>query len=83
MELVKNSACNRTALNVFVGRDRHGNWVAREQNGIFGGLFASRAQALKYARSKIGSDRGIVVVSRRIELDILNESTITSARSDP
>ena len=26
-----------------------GNWVAQEQNGLYGGLFVNRAQAVKYA----------------------------------
>lgn len=33
---------------VFVGKNRRGNWVAPEQNGLFGGLFLNRAQAFKY-----------------------------------
>lgn len=35
-----------TTWTVLVGRDCHGNWVARERDGVFGGLFVNRAQAL-------------------------------------
>ncbi|OSI71067.1 hypothetical protein BSZ22_12665 [Bradyrhizobium canariense] len=56
---------------VFVGRDRRGNWVVRERNGTFGGLFLSRAQALKYALSENGYHPGAIIeVSNEIELDI-------------
>ncbi|MDI3567381.1 hypothetical protein OWC48_44235 [Bradyrhizobium sp. Arg816] len=56
---------------VFVGRNRRGNWVAREQGGAFGGLFVNRAQALKYALVENGGHReSIIEVTREIELDI-------------
>src|ERR1700739_381488 len=56
---------------VFIGRNRRGNWVAREQNGLFGGLFVNRAQALKYALFENGHHpETIVELSREIELDM-------------
>ncbi|UPK28248.1 hypothetical protein [Bradyrhizobium sp. 195] len=56
---------------VFVGKDHSGNWVVREQNGIFGGMFASRAQALKYALCENGQHpEAILEISREIELVI-------------
>jgi hypothetical protein len=56
---------------VFIGRNRRGNWVAREQNGLFGGLFVNRAQALKYALFENGHHpETIVELSREIELEI-------------
>ncbi|WP_314960757.1 hypothetical protein [Bradyrhizobium cosmicum] len=59
-----------SGVRVLVGRTRRGTWVARDQNGRFGGLFVNRAQALKYARS-IGQDsEGIVELVQEIELDI-------------
>jgi hypothetical protein len=71
MKLVEPHSCSPKASIVFVGRTRHGNWVAREQNGIFGGLFVNRAQALKYALHKNGHhSEAVVEVSREIELDI-------------
>lgn len=56
------------APTVFVGKNRRGNWIACEQNGIFGGLFVNRAQALKYALRENGYH--IVELSHEIELDI-------------
>ncbi|MET4118027.1 hypothetical protein ABIB85_004289 [Bradyrhizobium sp. JR1.5] len=70
MELVQRPPRRHIAPIVFVGRDRHGNWVAREQNGIFGGIFVNRAQAFKYALAKNGDHpESVIEVSREIELD--------------
>ncbi|PDT64119.1 hypothetical protein CO683_40210 [Bradyrhizobium ottawaense] len=62
-------------LIVFVGRNRRGNWVAREEGGSFGGLFVNRAQALKYALVENGGHlERIIEVTREIELDIRTDS---------
>jgi hypothetical protein len=54
----------------FIGRNRRGDWVAQEQNGLYGGLFISRAQALKYALFENGRHpETIVELSCEIELD--------------
>ncbi|MCK1333252.1 hypothetical protein IVB57_34180 [Bradyrhizobium sp. CW9] len=61
---------------VFVGRNSRGNWVAREQSGIFGGLFLTRAQALKYALAENDHHpEAIVEVSVEIDLDIAGDRT--------
>nr|WP_084788888.1 hypothetical protein [Bradyrhizobium sp. Cp5.3] len=71
MKLLEHPLCGPATSTVLVGRNRHGNWVVREQNGIFGGLFVSRNQAFKYALFENGRDpESIVEVSREIELDI-------------
>ncbi len=72
VKLAEPPSCSPTASTiVFIGRNRRGNWVAREQNGLFGGLFVNRAQALKYALFENGHHPETVVeVSREIELDI-------------
>lgn len=65
------SSCRPATPTVFVGRNRCGNWIACEQNGIFGGLFVNRAQAVKYALHKNGHHpEAIIELSREIELDI-------------
>ncbi|MGY8669190.1 hypothetical protein Q3C01_43575 [Bradyrhizobium sp. UFLA05-109] len=69
--------CSRSPCGptVFVGKNRHGNWVAREQNGFFGGIFVNRPQAFKYALLENGRRPGsIIEVSPEIELDIFRES---------
>ncbi|MCK1501699.1 hypothetical protein [Bradyrhizobium sp. 188] len=69
MKLVEYPSGSSAGSTVFVGKNRFGNWVVREQNGVFGGLFASRAQALKYALCENGQNpEAILEVSREIEL---------------
>lgn len=58
------------AALVFIGRNNSGQWVAQEQNGLYGGLFVSRAEAMKYALFENGHHpETIVELSRAIELD--------------
>jgi hypothetical protein len=72
MKSVEPPSCSRAASTVvFIGRNGRGNWVAREQNGLFGGLFVNRAQAFKYALfENCHHPETIIEVSRQIELDI-------------
>lgn len=56
---------------MFIGRNSRGNWVAQERNGLYGGLFVNRAQAVRYALFENGHHpETIVEVSREIELDM-------------
>ena len=56
---------------VIIGRNSRGNWVAQEQNGLFGGLFVNRAQAMKYALFENGHrPETIVLTTNIIELDM-------------
>jgi hypothetical protein len=56
---------------VLVGRNSRGNWVAQEQNGLFGGLFVSRTQAMKFALFENGHHpETIVLTANIIELDM-------------
>lgn len=43
---------HHTALDFMLGRDREGHWVVRESHGLCGGLFASKDDAIRYARSE-------------------------------
>jgi hypothetical protein len=71
VKLVEPPSCSAASAIVFIGRDHRGHWVAREQNGLFGGLFVSRAQAVKYALFENGHHpETIVEISREIELDM-------------
>lgn len=71
MKLDGPPSCKPVGLTVLVGTNRFGNWVALEQNGIFGGLFVNRAQAFKYALRENGHHpETIVELSPEIELDI-------------
>lgn len=67
---VEPPSCGTSAALVFIGRNRSGQWVAQEQNGLFGGLFIDRAQAIKYALFENGHHPETVVeLARAIELD--------------
>ena len=65
---------------VFIGRNSQGQWVAQEQNGLFGGLFVNRAQAVKYALFENGQHpETIVELSSEIELDIGRQGFLPTA----
>ena len=71
MKLVEPPSCSPASSIVFIGRNSRGQWVAQEQNGLYGGLFVNRAQAFKYALSENGHHpETIVELSREIELDM-------------
>ena len=71
MKLVEPPSCSSASSVVFIGRNSRGNWVAQEQNGLYGGLFVNRAQAVKYALFENNHHpETIVELSREIELDM-------------
>lgn len=71
MKLVEPPSCSAASTIVFIGRNRRGQWIAQEQNGLYGGLFVNRAQAIKYALFENGRHpETIVELSREIELDM-------------
>jgi len=71
VKLVEPPSCSSLSAIVFIGKDSRGNWVARQQNGLYGGLFVNRAQALKFALFENGHHpETIVEPSREIELDV-------------
>jgi len=72
MKLAEPPSCSSAALSlVFIGKNRRGDWVAQEQSGLYGGLFVSRAQAIKYALAENGQHpETIVELPSEIELDM-------------
>jgi hypothetical protein len=63
--------CSSASTIVFIGKNSRGDWVAQEQNGLYGGLFVNRAQAVKYALFENGHHlETIVELSGAIELDM-------------
>jgi hypothetical protein len=71
VKLVEPPSCSSASAIVFIGRNKRGHWVAQEQNGLYGGLFVNRAQAIKYALFENGHHpETIVELSREIELDM-------------
>jgi hypothetical protein len=71
VKFVEPPSCSSVSAIVFIGKNHRGNWVAQEQNGLYGGLFVNRAQAVKYALFENGHHpETIVELSREIELDM-------------
>jgi hypothetical protein len=71
VKLVEPPSCSAASTIVFIGRNRRGQWVAQEQNGLYGGLFVNRAQALKYALFENGHHPETVIeLAREIELNM-------------
>jgi hypothetical protein len=69
VELVEPPSCHNTI--VLIGRNSRGQWVAREQNGLYGGLFVSRAAAVRYALFENGHHPEAIISSASLlELDI-------------
>lgn len=75
MKLVEPPSCSAASTIVFIGRNRRGQWVAQQQNGLYGGLFVNRAQAVKYAMFENGKHPEMIIeLSREIELDMRGET---------
>ncbi|MGV7216135.1 hypothetical protein [Bradyrhizobium sp. UFLA05-112] len=81
MKLVEPPSCSSPSTVVFIGRNRRGQWVAQEQDGLYGGLFVSRAQAIKYALFENGHHiETIVELPREIELDMNRTPQVAADR---
>jgi hypothetical protein len=65
------SLSTSTTSLFLVGRDRDGHWIARDQDGLRGGLFVDRAEALKFAMFENGNQpQAVVTVAEVLELDM-------------
>ena len=54
-----------------VGKDSHGNWVAQDKDGLCGGLFVGRAEALKFAMFENGHrPQAVIMVPGVLELNM-------------
>ena len=54
-----------------IGKDSRGNWVVQDQQGICGGLFVNRAEALKFAMFENGNrPQAVIMVPGIFELDM-------------
>ena len=82
MKLAEPPSCSSPALSlVFIGKNHRGGWVAQEQNGLYGGLFVSRAQAIKYALFENGQrHETIIELPCEIELDMSARRDATLGR---
>jgi hypothetical protein len=68
---VEPPSSSSASIIVFISKNSRGDWVAQEQNGLYGGLFVNRAQAVKYALFDNGHHpEAIVERSGAIELEV-------------
>ena len=78
MKFVEPPSCSSPSTIVFIGRNSRGQWIAQEQNGLYG---VSRAQAIKYALFENGQHpETIVELPREIELDMGQSPSRNNAR---
>jgi hypothetical protein len=71
VKLVEPPSRSTASTIVLIGRNQRGQWVAQEQNGLYGGLFVNRTQALKYALFENGHHpETIIELSHEIELNM-------------
>jgi hypothetical protein len=67
-----------------IGRDSRGNWVVQDQQGLCGGLFVDRVQALKFAKFENGNrPQAVIMVPGILELDLRSRSADHSAPATP
>ena len=58
-------------LQFQIGRDSHGNWVVQDEQGICGGLFINRVEALRFAMFENGNrPQAVIMVPGVFELDM-------------
>ena len=78
VKLVEPPSCSSPSTIVFIGKNSRGQWVAMEQNGLYGGLFVNRAQAVKYALFENGHHpETIVDLARGLEFDTRGQASST------
>ena len=54
-----------------IGKNRRGQWVVQDQSGLCGGLFVSRAEAVKFAMFENGNrPQAMIMVPGILELDM-------------
>jgi hypothetical protein len=58
-------------LHFLIGKDSRGNWVVQDEQGICGGLFVDRTQALRFAMFENGNKpQAVIMVPGVFELDL-------------
>jgi len=64
-------SCNSKSRQFLVGRNSRGNWVVRDRDGLSGGFFVDRTEALKFAMFENGNrPQAVVMVPYLLELDM-------------
>ena len=82
MDKPPSPSCSRSSL-FLVGRNSRGNWVVQDQNGLRGGLFVDRAEALKFAMFENGKrPQAVIMVPGILELDMSRKPAATDRAKD-
>lgn len=64
------------STTVLIGRNGRGQWIARERHGLYGGLFVSRDNAVRYALFENGHrPEAITMIAGILELDMSSAPT--------
>jgi hypothetical protein len=67
-----------------IGRDSRGRWVVQDQQGLCGGLFVDRAEAVRFAMFESGHrPQAVIMVPGVLELDLSDHSHHSTALSNP
>ena len=68
-----------------IGKNRRSQWVVQDQSGLCGGLFVSRAEAVKFAMFENGHrPQAVIIVPGILELDMSGQPRDqTRASADP
>ncbi len=80
---VKPSSAKLNSSPLLIGINRDGMWVVYDPLGIRGGLFSSRAQALRFATMRHGRPQVALLVPHWIEFDVgrLNQVATDAPRA--
>jgi len=71
------ASCSTTSI-FLIGKNSRGNWVVQDQQGVRGGLFVARAEALKFAMFENGNrPQAVVMVPGILELNISDAAHLT------
>jgi len=67
---------------LLVGRNHDGQWVVRDRQGLRGGLFISRTEALKFAMFENGRQpQAVIMVPGELELGLTPGEALLQRRA--
>jgi hypothetical protein len=72
------SQCLARYSPMLVGRNSRGHWVARSQDGLCGGLFVNRTEALRFALFENGHrPDAVILVTGNLELALNDPASLS------
>jgi hypothetical protein len=72
VKLVEPPSHSAASAIIFIGQNSRGHWVVQHQDGLYGGLFVNRSEALRYALfENHHHPEAIVELRHEIELDMV------------